>query len=158
MSALDENALRDLALSPGPGTEVLAAGLGALGAQPTLGGGPAMLALVAVPVPRNDALGAAATGAVAAALGSVFRQAKAAQTRLADGGCLLFVLLGAGDGELPALQGGLVSLTRTLALEWAPALRVNAIVSRHAESAVQLAALAGGRAGRALTGAVLTSG
>lgn len=157
MSALAADALSGLAVRRfGPGLAALARGLAGLGAELVEDDGGADLALVAVDA-GGPPLDAAADGALATALTTGFRLARDAEPALRPGGCLLFLLC-RGDGAEAAddpARAGIAALTRTLALEWAPERRVNALVCRGPEDAVELAALVAWRPSRTLTGAVI---
>jgi NAD(P)-dependent dehydrogenase (short-subunit alcohol dehydrogenase family) len=102
-------------------------------------------------------LDAAADGTLAAALVEGFAAGRDAFVRLRPGGCLLFVLAGAsrGHADIDPARAAIGSLTRTLALEWAPDRRVNALVCGRPEDAIEAAALIAWPASRTLTGAVL---
>jgi hypothetical protein len=132
------------------GSADLLAGLVGLGAKAVDQGA---VDLLLVPIEADASLDAAADGTLAASLIAAFAAARDGASRLCPGGCVLFLL----TGEDPA-RAAIGSLTRTLALEWAPSLRVNAIVRRDPAAAVDLIALVAGRASRALTGAVLEGG
>jgi NAD(P)-dependent dehydrogenase (short-subunit alcohol dehydrogenase family) len=100
---------------------------------------------------RDSTLDAAADGMLAAALTAAFTVARDGASRLRPGGCLLFVL-----SPVDAVaRAAVASLTRTLALEWAPDHRVNAIACPNPADAVDLVALVAWRASRTLTGAIL---
>jgi NAD(P)-dependent dehydrogenase (short-subunit alcohol dehydrogenase family) len=109
------------------------------------------------PAAPPTSLTAAASGELAGALTTAFAAARDGRARLRAGGCLLFVLSPAPAGppaEDPA-HAALASLTRTLALEWAPEHRVNALAGPRPADAVDLAALLAWRPSRTLTGAIL---
>ncbi len=109
--------------------------------------------LLLVPVDADGSLDAAADAALAAAVTGAFGAARDNAARICPGGCVLFVL----TSEDPA-HAAVGSLAKTLALEWAPSLRVNAIVCPDPADAVGLVALIASPASRALTGAVLDLG
>jgi hypothetical protein len=139
--------------APGRAIRALAGGLAELGARIAADDAPVDLLLV--PVDGSASLDAAADGTLAVALTAAFTAARDGASRLRPGGCLLFVLSPAD----PPARAAIASLTRTLALEWSPNLRVNAIACANPAAAVDLAALLAWRASRTLTGAVLeTSG
>jgi hypothetical protein len=133
------------------GMRALAGGLAGLGARIAAEDAPVDLLLV--PVDGSASLDEAASGALADSLTAAFSAARDGASRLRPGGCLLFVL---SPADAPA-RAAVASLTRTLALEWAPDLRVNAIACADPADAVDLAALVAWRASRTLTGAVLES-
>ncbi|MFT3866494.1 MAG: hypothetical protein QM729_19715 [Solirubrobacterales bacterium] len=161
--------------APTEGREVesTAAALGrrlvALGARPAAAEERVDLLLVALggtdrgaggapaPPAATAALDRVAVGALAAALTAAFAAARDGAARLNPGGCLLFVLAGppAPHPEDDPTRAALASLTRTLALEWAPARRVNALVCPAPEAAPEATALLAWPASRTLTGAVL---
>jgi hypothetical protein len=167
LSALAPDALAGLEVGyAGETLRGLAGGLAELGVRIAADDAPVDLLLVPVDarpsVEGTDAsttsasappLGTAAEGDLAAALTASFSAARDGASRIRPGGCLLFVLFPAD--EVP--HAAVASLTRTLALEWAPGLRVNAITCAHPADAVDLAALVAWRPSRTLTGAVLAS-
>jgi hypothetical protein len=106
--------------------------------------------LLLVPVDADGSLDAAADGELATALAGAFAAARDNAARIHPGGCVLFVL----ESDDPA-RAAVGSLTKTLALEWAPSLRVNTIVCADPGGATSLIALVASPASRALTGAVL---
>jgi len=148
----------------GEGMRSLAGGLAELGARIAADDAPVDLLLVPVDGEPStadgdsspgrgatDSLDAAATGAMAASLTAAFSAARDGAPRIRPGGCLVFVLSLADI----AAHAAITSLTRTLALEWAPDVRVNAIACTRPADAVDLAALVAWRPSRTLTGAVL---
>jgi hypothetical protein len=150
LTALAPDALAGLEVGyAGETLRGLAGGLAELGARIAADDAPVDLLLV--PVEDGSSFDGAASGALAAALTDAFAAARDGASRLRPGACLLFVLSPADDTARAAIE----SLTRTLALEWAPGLRVNALACEHPADAVDLAALAAWRASRALTGAIL---
>jgi NAD(P)-dependent dehydrogenase (short-subunit alcohol dehydrogenase family) len=182
MSALAADALAGIAATPGAdggetgAAEALVDGLIALGVTLVTDNGPVDLAIVAIGGDgrpdlagaepsaaaslgaRGDgALDAAADGILAAALTKAFGSAREAFARLRPGGCLLFVLADASPEHADAdpARAAIGSLTRTLALEWAPDRRVNALICARPGDAVEAAALIAWPASRTLTGAVL---
>ena len=66
-------------------------------------------------------------------LTTAFQGAKAAATRMQEGGCIINIASGAGmrgspfTGPYAAAKAGMLNLTETLAIELAPEIRVNAI-------------------------------
>jgi NAD(P)-dependent dehydrogenase (short-subunit alcohol dehydrogenase family) len=102
-------------------------------------------------------LDAAADGTLAAGLTEAFAAARDAFPRLRPGGCLLFVLADASadHADTDPARAAIGSLTGTLALEWAPGRRVNALICARPEDAIEVAALIAWPASRTLTGAVL---
>jgi NAD(P)-dependent dehydrogenase (short-subunit alcohol dehydrogenase family) len=102
-------------------------------------------------------LDAAADGTLAAVLTEAFAAARDAFPRLRPGGSLLFVLADASadHADTDPARAAIGSLTRTLALEWAPGRRVNALICARPEDAIEVAALIAWPASRTLTGAVL---
>jgi NAD(P)-dependent dehydrogenase (short-subunit alcohol dehydrogenase family) len=177
MSALAADALTGIAVAVAPSAAAeetgaaatLAGGLIALGANLVTDEGPVDLAVVAVDgVGRRSNLGrprsaaapsldAAADGTLAAALTAAFAAAREAFAQLRPGGCLLFVLADASADhvDIDPARAAIASLTRTLALEWAPERRVNALICARLEDAVEATALIAWAASRTLTGAVL---
>jgi NAD(P)-dependent dehydrogenase (short-subunit alcohol dehydrogenase family) len=150
LSRLAADALAGLDIAyAGDSVRPLAGGLVALGARIAVDDAPVDLLLV--PLDGASSLDDAADGALAAALTAAFSTARDGASRLRPGGCLLLVLAPAGDLARAAVE----SLTRTLARECAPALRVNAIACADPADAVDLAALVAWRASRPLTGAIL---
>jgi hypothetical protein len=129
------------------GGEPLIGGLVAAGAEAVDQGA---VDLLLVPVDVQGSLDAAANGDLAAALTGAFGAARDNAARIHPGGCVLFVL----ESDDPA-RAAVGSLTKTLALEWAPSLRVNTIVCADPGGATSLIALVASPASRALTGAVL---
>jgi hypothetical protein len=99
----------------------------------------------------SPSLDRAATGDLADSLTAAFSAARDGASRIRPGGCLLFVQFPTD----PVARAAVASLTRTLALEWAPDLRVNGLACEHPADAVDLAALVTWPAGRTLTGAIL---
>jgi NAD(P)-dependent dehydrogenase (short-subunit alcohol dehydrogenase family) len=92
----------------------------------------------------------AATGVLAERLTTAFAAARDGARTLPEHGCVVFVVRG-GD----AARAGIASLTRTLALEWAPRrIRVNAICGDETGELVRFVA---SPASRMLTGAVLSA-
>jgi NAD(P)-dependent dehydrogenase (short-subunit alcohol dehydrogenase family) len=173
MTALTPDALAGIAVAAAPtaaggemdATAVLAGGLIALGATPVTDDEPVDLATPSIDAagPRPVAassLDAAADGALAAALTEAFGAGREAFARLRPGGCLLFVLSGASadHADIDSPRAAIGSLTRTLALEWAPDRRVNALICARPEDAIEAAALIVWPASRTLTGAVLDLG
>lgn len=155
MTALAPDALAGLDVGyarPVAAVEIraLAGGLADLGAR--IAGDDAPVDLLLVPVDGSAPLDAAADGALADSLTTAFAAARDGAPRLRPGACLLFVISPADA----AARAAVASLTRTLALEWAPDLRVNAIACADPTDALDLAALVAWRASRTLTGAVLT--
>jgi hypothetical protein len=147
----------------------LVRGLAELGAELVANDGSADLIVVAVdgagrpsdrgasPPVADPSLDGAADGALAGALTEAFAAAREAFGRLRPGGCLLFVLAGAAanHADVDAERAAIGSLTRTLALEWAPERRVNALVCANPEDAIEVVALIAWPASRTLTGTVL---
>jgi NAD(P)-dependent dehydrogenase (short-subunit alcohol dehydrogenase family) len=113
--------------------------------------------LFVVSLDPGSSLDIAAGGALAEALIEAFAAAREAFARLRPGGCLLFVLADASadHADTDLARAAIGSLTRTLALEWAPERRVNALICVRPEDAVEAVALIAWRASRTLTGAVL---
>lgn len=105
----------------------------------------------------GSSLDHAAEGGLAAALTEAFAAARDAFARVRPGGCLLFVLAGASadHADTDPARAAIGSLTRTLALKWAPDRRVNALICARPEDAVEATALIAWPASRTLTGAVL---
>jgi NAD(P)-dependent dehydrogenase (short-subunit alcohol dehydrogenase family) len=105
----------------------------------------------------GPSLDLAAGGGLAGSLTEVFATAREAFARLRPGGCLLFVLTDASadHADTDPARAAIGSLTRTLALEWAPDRRVNALVCARPEDAIETAALIAWPASRTLTGAVI---
>jgi len=66
-------------------------------------------------------------------LTTAFQGAKAAATRMQEGGCIINIASGAGmrgspfTGPYAAAKAGMLNLTETLAIELAPEIRVNAV-------------------------------
>ena len=103
-----------------------------------------------VDVACDETLAGAAAGTLAGSLAAAFAEARAGLDELGDGGCVVFRYAGG-----PALRSGLTSLTRTLALEWAPrGIRVNAVTGAAAET-IELVRLLASPASRMVTGAVI---
>lgn len=103
-----------------------------------------------IDVACDETLASAAAGTVAGSLAAAFADARAGLDEVGDGGCLVFRYVGG-----PGVRSGLTSLTRTLALEWAPrGIRVNAVAGSAAETA-ELVRLLASPASRMLTGAVI---
>jgi hypothetical protein len=93
--------------------------------------------------------GDASSGALADALTAAFAAARDATTRPGD--CIVFV-----TDPAPEVAAAVASLTRSLALEWAPeAVRVNAICADAPEQAATTIAWLGTPPALMLTGAVL---
>lgn len=150
MTVLAADALAGLDIAhTGDAVRSLAGGLVELGAR--IATDAATVDLMLVPVEHASSLDDAADGTLATALTIAFSAARDGASRLRPGGCVLFVLSPVDDISRAAVE----SLTRTLALEWAPDLRVNAIVCADPADAVDLAALVAWRSSRTLTGAVL---
>jgi NAD(P)-dependent dehydrogenase (short-subunit alcohol dehydrogenase family) len=113
--------------------------------------------LFIVSLDPGSSLELAAGGELAAALTDAFANAREALTQLRPGGCLLFVLAGASadHADTDPARAAIGSLTRTLALEWAPDRRVNALVCARPDDAIEAVALIAWPAARTLTGAVV---
>jgi hypothetical protein len=164
LSALAADALTGLDVGyAGDALRPLAGGLAELGARIAAGDAPIDLLLVSVDgSPSTDgrassfagaapSLDGAADGTSANALTAAFSSARDGASRLRPGGSLIFVLSPADD----VIRAAVASLTRTLALEWGPDARVNALACAEPNDAVELAALVAWRASRTLTGGVL---
>jgi NAD(P)-dependent dehydrogenase (short-subunit alcohol dehydrogenase family) len=152
MSPLAVDALTGIDFAAG---HALNRGLVELGAREAGDQEPVDLFVVSV-VPGSS-LDLAAGGQFAGALTEAFANAREAFARLRPGGCLLFVLAGASadHADTDPARAAIGSLTRTLALEWAPDRRVNALVCARPEDAIEAVALIAWPASRTLTGAVL---
>jgi hypothetical protein len=113
--------------------------------------------LFVVSLEPGSSLDLAAGGELAAAITEAFGAGREAFVRLRAGGCLLFVLAGASaeHADVDPGRAAIGSLTRTLALEWAPDRRVNALICARPEDAIEAVALVAWPASRTLTGAVL---
>jgi NAD(P)-dependent dehydrogenase (short-subunit alcohol dehydrogenase family) len=174
MSALAPDALAGIAIATAPTADegetaaaaVLVGGLIALGAKLITDGELVDLAFVVVdqrPSPdeprpiAGPSLDDAADGELATSLTEAFGAARKVFARLRSGGCLLFVLAGASADHVDTDPAGAAigSLTRTLALEWAPERRVNALICVRPQDAIEAAALIAWPASRTVTGAVL---
>jgi hypothetical protein len=167
MSALATDALCGIAVA-GAASD-LAGGLATFGAELVVGDAPADVLIVAIDggarAPEESAdqstaaysLDAAANGALATAVAEAFGAARDGLARLRPGKCMLFVLTDASadHADTDPARAAIGSLTRTLALEWAPERRVNALVCARSEDAVEAVALIAWRASRTLTGAVI---
>jgi NAD(P)-dependent dehydrogenase (short-subunit alcohol dehydrogenase family) len=152
MSALAADALTGIDFVAG---RPLNRGLVELGAREA--GDQEPVDLFVVPLAPGSSLDFAAGGALAGALTEAFATAREAFPRLRPGGCLLFVLADSSPdhADTDPARAAIGSLTRTLALEWAPDRRVNALVCADPADAVEAAALIAWPASRTLTGAVI---
>jgi NAD(P)-dependent dehydrogenase (short-subunit alcohol dehydrogenase family) len=173
MSALATDALAGIAVAVAPsaaGGETGAAagligGLIALGANLIADEGAVDLAVVVAQRSNPDepqpvaapSLDDAADGTLAAGLTEAFAAARDAFPRLRPDGCLLFVLAdsSADHADTDPARAAIGSLTRTLALEWAPERRVNALICARPDDTIEAAALIAWPASRTLTGAVI---
>jgi citronellol/citronellal dehydrogenase len=131
-------------------------GVGALTANAGAAGAPGLVGgeTVTVRFGTGGGLHQAAHGELATGLAEAFLSAQAAALTLEPGAGLLFVVHGEAAAS-PAACAAIGSLTHSLALEWAPALRVNAVLCARPSDADGLLALMSGPAGGALTGQVL---
>jgi hypothetical protein len=152
MSVLAADALTGIDFTAG---HPLCRGLVELGAREAGDQEPVDLFVVALD--PGSSLDVAADGELAAALTEAFAAAREAFARLRPGGCLLFVLTGASadHADTDPARSSIGSLTRTVALEWAPERRVNALICARPEDAVEATALIAWPASRTLTGTVL---
>lgn len=106
--------------------------------------------LLVIEVDGEGGVDAAADGALADRLVRAFAMARDGVNGLGRDGCVLFVVSGG-----IAARAGVTSLTRTLALEWAPrGVRVNAVHGRR-DRAEELIRFIASPAARMLTGAVV---
>jgi hypothetical protein len=167
VSALATDALSGIAVAGAPSD--LAGGLAAVGAELVEADAQANLLIVAIDGGARasedsadqsaaaHSLDAATNGALATAVAEAFGAARDGLARLRPGGCMLFVLTDASadHADTDPARAAIGSLTRTLALEWGPERRVNALVCARSEDAVEAVALIAWRASRTLTGAVI---